>query len=153
MYILKPFFKFSTLASKIASIQTPYNNLNPKILSLADRNLLKNNIHPLGIICNQIKTFFQDPNIVKSELQNQFPKPYVIKDDFSPIVSVKQNFEDLLIPPEHISRKKTDTYYINETTCLRTHTSAHQTHMLRSNISEFCVFGIEKNYFKIMVKN
>jgi phenylalanyl-tRNA synthetase alpha chain len=136
-----PFFKFSTLASKIAPIQTSFNNLNPKIISLADRHLLKNKHHPLGIICNEIKKFFEDPKIFKSDLQNKHPKPYVIKDEFLPIVSTKQNFDDLLVPPEHVSRRKSDTYYVNETTVLRTHTSAHQTQMLKSNISEFCVFG------------
>ena len=29
-------------------------------------------------------------------------------------------------PPNHPGRSKTDTYYVNASKCLRTHTSAHQ---------------------------
>ncbi|KAF8743508.1 Ferredoxin-fold anticodon binding domain, partial [Rhizoctonia solani] len=44
----------------------------------------------------------------------------------SPIVTTKQNFDDLGFGPDHPGRNKTDTYYLNEKTVLRTHTSAHE---------------------------
>ena len=45
--------------------------------------------------------------------------------DFSPLVSPNDCFDALNIPPDHVSRKPTDTYYMNRVTCLRTHTSVH----------------------------
>jgi len=42
---------------------------------------------------------------------------------------------------DHISRSKTDTYYINSTELLRTHTSAHQKDILTSGANNFAVFG------------
>lgn len=44
----------------------------------------------------------------------------------SPIVSTHLNFEMLGFPQDHPGRSPTDTYYINRSTCLRTHTSAHE---------------------------
>jgi phenylalanyl-tRNA synthetase alpha chain len=37
-----------------------------------------------------------------------------------------QNFDSLLVAPDHPSRKKTDSYYVNQNYMLRAHTSAHQ---------------------------
>ena len=51
-----------------------------------------------------------------------------------------QNFDSLLITPDHPSRSKSDTYYLTEDLLLRTHTSAHE----NSNISlhdAYCVFA------------
>ena len=55
--------------------------------------------------------------------------------DKTPIVSTKENFDDLLIPKNHISRSKSDTYYMNADYVLRTHTSAHQSSLLSSKSS------------------
>lgn len=133
--------RFSTLSSRISSQITSYHNIPPRILSLCDKNLLNNPAHPLGILSDKISNFFQDPNVFKSPLQQNYPMTYTIKKDFDPIVTVKQNFDDLLIPHDHVSRKKADSYYINENTLLRTHTSAHQRHMLQAGHNAFCVFG------------
>ena len=47
-------------------------------------------------------------------------------DNLSPIVTTKQNFDSLLIPADHVSRKNSESYYLNRGTMLRAHTSAHQ---------------------------
>ena len=47
-----------------------------------------------------------------------------------------QNFDSLGFPPDHPGRNRTDTYYINKDTVLRTHTSAHQADTFRKNESE-----------------
>ncbi len=47
-----------------------------------------------------------------------------------------QNFDSLGFPPDHPGRSRTDTYYINKDTVLRTHTSAHEAEIFRSNASE-----------------
>jgi len=54
-----------------------------------------------------------------------FPIQYRIEDDISPIVTTIQNFNDLLVPDDHVSRQKSETYYLNENEILRAHTSAH----------------------------
>lgn len=132
---------FSTLSQRIFPELTPYHNIPDKILSLCDKNLLHKPSHPLGILSERISNFFKDPKIYKSPLQAAHPIPYVIKSDFDPLVSVQQNFDDLLIPSDHISRKKADSYYLSENKLLRTHTSAHQKEMLQASHNAFCVFG------------
>ena len=51
-------------------------------------------------------------------------------DNLSPFVSIENNFDKLLIPQNHPSRTKSDTYYKDEKTVLRTHTSSHQNELL-----------------------
>ena len=133
---------FST-SKEIERLATPYSNVTDKIKNLTDKKLYKNKDHPLGILTAKIQTFFSDPSLFKSELQNKYPTKYAIRDDLSPIVSTKKNFDDLLVPSDHPSRRKTDTYYVNETTVLRTHTSAHQNELIKSNLDSFIVFGKE----------
>ena len=36
------------------------------------------------------------------------------------------NFDDVLVPADHVSRGANDTYYVDSDTVLRCHTSAHQ---------------------------
>jgi len=60
-------------------------------------------------------------------------------DSLSPFVTVKQNFDDLLIPPTHVSRSPSDTYYINKGAVLRTHTSAHQSQLIGAGKRSFLV--------------
>jgi phenylalanyl-tRNA synthetase alpha chain len=56
-------------------------------------------------------------------------------------VPTMDNFDSLLIPPDHVSRGKSDTYYLDNETVLRTHTSAHQTTMLNAGQDCFLVTG------------
>ena len=48
---------------------------------------------------------------------------FQVEDRLDPVVSPDRNFDDLRIPPDHVSRSKSDTYYLSETELLRTHTS------------------------------
>jgi phenylalanyl-tRNA synthetase alpha chain len=43
----------------------------------------------------------------------------------NPIVTAKDNYDNLLISKDNISRSSTYTHYVNKTNILRTHTSAH----------------------------
>lgn len=47
-----------------------------------------------------------------------------------PIVTVKDNYDRLLIDPDNISRSSTYTHYVDSTNLLRTHTSAHMPKIL-----------------------
>lgn len=68
------------------------------------------------------------------------PKFHVF-DNLSPIVTTEQCFDDLLTPKDHVSRQTTDTYYIDESTILRPHTTAHETTMMRQNYKSFLIAG------------
>ena len=52
------------------------------------------------------------------------------------MVTTHQNFDSLGFPSDHPGRSRTDTYYVNKDTVLRTHTSAHQADTFRANESE-----------------
>jgi phenylalanyl-tRNA synthetase alpha chain len=53
-----------------------------------------------------------------------------------------QNFDEVLVPADHVSRSPNDTYYINKETVLRCHTSAHQAETLRKGERAFLVTGL-----------
>lgn len=74
-------------------------------------------------------------------MDKEFPGMFSKHDDLYPVVSTKANFDDILIPADHISRSPNDTYYINPDTVLRCHTSAHQAELLRSSEANFLVTG------------
>jgi phenylalanyl-tRNA synthetase alpha chain len=91
---------------------------------------LKKN-HPVEIIKNKIYNYFRE--------NEQYKFEYF--DELNPIVSVCDNFDKLLIPKNHSSRSKSDSYYINENYVLRTHTSAHQNELLARGHNSFIVTG------------
>lgn len=62
-------------------------------------------------------------------------------DEYSPIVTPHMNFDSLLIPKDHVSRGVNDTYYVNKSHLLRTHTSAHQAQTMSSGMENFLVCG------------
>lgn len=67
--------------------------------------------------------------------------PFQVFDNLPPIVTVEQNFDELLIPPDHVSRQPSDTYYVDDQRVLRCHTSAHQTALLQQGEDRFLVCG------------
>jgi len=62
-------------------------------------------------------------------------------DDMPPVVSVKTNFDEVLVPTDHVSRSMDDTYYVDSNTVLRCHTTAHQAELLRRGEGSFLVTG------------
>lgn len=63
-------------------------------------------------------------------------------DDMFPVVSCKANFDEILIPADHVSRSPNDTYYVSSDKVLRCHTSAHQAELLRTKQPAFLVTGV-----------
>mmetsp|Transcript_3203 Transcript_3203/g.7591 ORF Transcript_3203/g.7591 Transcript_3203/m.7591 type:complete len:441 (+) Transcript_3203:115-1437(+) len=106
------------------------NNVTPYIANLVGRDLHLKKNHPLNIIKTKIEKYFTDRD---SEFQP--------KDSLYPIVTPKQCFDDLLIPEDHQSRRFSDTYYISKEKLLRTHTSAHQTELLKQGVTKFLCTG------------
>ncbi|KAH7432482.1 hypothetical protein KP509_07G024500 [Ceratopteris richardii] len=109
----------------------PTNNVPDTVFSKLGLHLHRRDDHPLGILKNEIYKYFDE----------KFSGKYQKFDDLSPIVSVTSNFDDVLVPPDHVSRRYNDTYYINSDTVLRTHTSAHQAEKLREGCTHFLVTG------------
>jgi len=73
--------------------------------------------------------------ITRKLIESRFPG-YKTHNDLFPIVTTGQNFDSLGFPLDHVGRSRTDTYYLNKNTVLRTHTSAHQADTFRNNESE-----------------
>lgn len=107
-------------------------NVTPTIAARVGTNLHLQPKHPLNTIKNIIEEYW------KSYEANA---PFEAHDDLSPVVPTNLNFDSLLIPPDHVSRSKSDTYYLRDEVVLRTHTSAHQTTLLRSGVDRFMVTG------------
>jgi len=111
-------------------IDKEYTNIPKSVLDKLDRNLYKIPSHPLEIIKNKIFDYFK----LKQKNWNIF-------EDLDKIVTVHDNFDSLLIPQTHPSRSKSDTYYVNKKLVLRTHTTAHQTQLLKQGIDNFLICG------------
>ena len=72
--------------------------------------------------------------ITRKIIESRFPQ-YQHHNDYWPVATVHQNFDSLGFAADHPGRSKTDTYYINKDTVLRTHTSAHQADTFNANTS------------------
>lgn len=105
------------------------NNIPLHIEDKIGRNLHKVKHHPLNTIQNIIVNHFQNDYVKNTLNTNNFEVK--VYDDISPIVNVKQAFDDLLIPKDHVSRSPNDTYYVDDEYLLRCHTSAHQCDLMR----------------------
>ncbi|PKU86016.1 Phenylalanine--tRNA ligase, chloroplastic/mitochondrial [Dendrobium catenatum] len=109
----------------------PANNVPDAIFSKLGMQLHRRDNHPIGILKNAIYEYFD----------SNYSGKFVKFDDLSPIVSVKANFDDVLVPADHVSRSNNDTYYVDAQTVLRCHTSAHQAELLKTGHSHFLVTG------------
>jgi len=107
-----------------------FNNVTPYIANLVGRDLHLLPNHPLQIIKRKIEAYFTSRDAA-----------FECKDSLDPIVTATQCFDDLLIPEDHQSRRQSDTYYLTPDTLLRTHTSAHQTELMRSGSTKFLCTG------------
>ncbi|KAL1989738.1 hypothetical protein VTN49DRAFT_6935 [Thermomyces lanuginosus] len=114
----------SPLTIEGQSYQTDeWTNTSPTILSHVGRRLYLEENHPLAITRRLIESQFAAPvygNFVEE----------------NPVVTTAQNFDVLGFPADHPGRSRTDTYYVNEKTVLRTHTSAHQADYFRRIVRE-----------------
>jgi phenylalanyl-tRNA synthetase alpha chain len=102
------------------------SNVPAGVAALVGRNLHKQPLHPLNIVSRRIQNHFRD---------------FKVFDDLAPQVSVAQCFDQLNVPQDHISRKPSDTFYLDALHVLRTHTSAHQNQLLMQGHERFLVFG------------
>lgn len=117
-------------------IRDDFTNVTPRILAKVGRNLHNQSHHPLWLIKERIKAHFYSSYI------GRWGNPlFSVHDNLSPVVTVEQNFDSLLIPPGHPSRKQGDNYYLNRKMMLRGHTSAHQRELVSSGLDAFLLAG------------
>lgn len=94
----------------------------PGVLAATTRKLHLQKDHPISI--------------TRQILESVFPPPtYRYHNTFDPVVTTHENFDSLGFPADHPGRARSDTYYLNATTLLRTHTSAHESALFRAAAS------------------
>lgn len=137
-----------------------WTNINANIKEKLNRKLLLTKYHPLNHLLNKIKYYFY-----KTYTQSGSSPMFSIYDNFSPIVDVNQNFDrfeeiywsqlskinpylfdsldyaSLLTPKNHVSRSKKDCFYVNKDYVLRSHTTCHDSELIRSGLNAFLTFG------------
>lgn len=113
-----------------------WTTITPRIQSYMSRNIYLKKNHPLSILRQEIIGYFY-----KTFVNGRGNPLFSVFDRLDPIVSPKQNFDDLLIPPDHVSRKKSDCYYLNKNNLLRAHTTAHQVDLLKSGLDNYLIVG------------
>lgn len=141
-------YRFLSSSAKPQKLQEPltvnnvtykrdnWTNLKPRIQSYLNRNIYLQENHPLSIIRKKIVDHFY-----KSFITNRGTPLFSVADNLSPIVTLEQNFDSLLIPKDHISRKSTDSFYLNRDYMLRAHCTAHQVDLLKSGLDNFLIIG------------
>ncbi|KAG2229933.1 phenylalanyl-tRNA synthetase [Thamnidium elegans] len=128
-YSTKPAFEIKeneTVINGKSFDKDEWTNVTPAILAKVNRQLHLQPKNPISIIRQLIESNFTD---------------FKTFNEFSPVVTTKQNFDDLYIPKDHPSRTKSDNYYFNKDTVLRAHTSAHQLQGLASGENKFLISG------------
>ncbi|KAL8603152.1 hypothetical protein ACOMHN_059324 [Nucella lapillus] len=126
----------SVVVDNVTYQTDPCTNVTPNILAKVGRGLHRTPQHPLYLIRKRIEDFFYRHYI------NRRGNPiFSVYDSLSPMVTLEQNFNSLLVPENHVSRALSESYYINSTHMLRAHTSAHQCELMRSGLDAFLVVG------------
>lgn len=103
------------------------SNISKEVIEKIGKNLHNKENHPI----QTIKTIIYD----------YFGERFTKFDHLSPKVSLEDNFDKLMIPKNHVSRGPSDTYYVDDKTVLRTHTSAHQNELMCDGYKQFLVTG------------
>ena len=88
-------------------------NVTPRIASKLGLQKHLTPMHPVEIIKKEIYSFF-DNNYRKRGLPI-----FTQIDHLSPVVTIEQNFDSVLVPEDHVARDKKDNYYINKDMMLR----------------------------------
>lgn len=124
------------IANKTYDTDALWTNVTPKINSYIGRNIYLQRHHPISIVRQQIVDYFY-----KSFTNAKGNPLFSVFDALHPVVGVQQNFDQLLIPGDHVSRAKADCYYVNRQQLLRAHMTAHQVDLLQSGLDNFLMVG------------
>lgn len=111
-------------------------NIRPNLIPKIGKNLHNMKYHPLNLLKKRIENYFY------SNFFNRHRNPlFSVYDTINPIVTLQQNFDSLLVPADHSSRKPSESFYLNSQYMLRAHTSAHQSDLIRTGLDAFLLFG------------
>ena len=111
-------------------------NIRQNIIEKLNKQLHNRTDHPLEIVKSKIVDHFH------ANFRNRHGGcTFASIDNISPIVAVNQNFDNLLVPADHVSRSKNDNYYINDFQMLRAHTTAHEIDLISSGWNAFLNTG------------
>ncbi len=125
-----------TVVQQALSRPHPYKNLPPTVAAKVGRRLHLQQGHPLNIIKCKIEKY-----LLKRSRENKWDGDFKTYDDLHPLVDPKSCFDTLRVTADHVSRRPSDTYYLNPDLLLRTHTSAHQNHFISHGETAFVVSG------------
>lgn len=112
-----------------------YTNVTSKIISYVGKKLHNTEFHPLSLTKQKIVLYFY------ARFKSRGNPLFSVYDDLNPVVTVHDNFDSLLIPKNHISRNRSECYYINRKQLLRAHTTVHQSYLIKMGLDNFIVFG------------
>ena len=87
------------------------SNITPTISQKVGRNLHLQDAHPLNTIKVLIERHFEE--------NHGQDAPFLTFDDLEPVVTTEQCFDELLIAPGHVSRNRSETYYVDSERVLR----------------------------------
>lgn len=145
-YILSVFDSFIVLTSLILAAThspSPRTSKTPSTVEINGREYLADEWHNVpstitAAVGRQLHLQKDHPiAITRQIIESVFPAPtYKYHNNLFPVVTTHQNFDSLEFPQDHPGRSRTDTYYVNKDTVLRTHTSAHQADTFHANKSE-----------------
>lgn len=116
-------------------LKDEWTNITPRIMDFMKSRFHQQKYHPICIIKRAIVDHFY------SSYRHGRGPIFTVIDDISPVVTTEQNFDSMLIPKDHVSRRKQDNYYINEHTMLRAHTSAHEVELMKYGFDAFLTVG------------
>ncbi len=78
-----------------------WTNVTPRVLSYVGRDLHRSRGHPLWMVKERVARHFH------SAFQTNRGYPvFSVHDSLSPVVTLQQNYDSLLVPKDHPSRKK-----------------------------------------------
>jgi len=126
----------TTIVNNVSYSKDHMSNVTPKILSHLDRHLHLQKHHPLNLIKQRIVNYMYE-----RYKQNRGMPTFSVHEQIPPVVTLDQNFDSLLVPKDHVSRTKSDSYYLNSSHMLRAHTSAHQSDLIKMGLDNFLVVG------------
>lgn len=137
--LLVPLFRpFSTKTVTSSSFKS---NISPNIQDKMNRKLYQKSNHPLCLLKQSICSFLQEENRHKWSKTVKIETNPEIFEDLDPIVSVKECFDDLLVPEGHETRLPKNTYYHSEDRVLRTHMTTHDVDLIRKGKDFFFSIG------------
>lgn len=113
-----------------------WTNITPNIIAKLGRNLHVQQYHPLSLLRQRIVNSFYEQFRSKSGTPS-----FSVYDNMCPVVTIAQNFDSLLVPKDHPSRRKNDCYFINQDILLRAHMTAHQAELISMGLNNFLVIG------------